>query len=78
MTIEKIRELCHAEPFRPFKLHFPDGRNIGVQHPDFIALSPTGRMVSVYQPNGSESIIDLMLVSDVSVKMPRARRNGKH
>jgi hypothetical protein len=78
VTIEKIRELCHAEPFRPFKLHFPDGRNIGVQHPDFIALSPTGRMVSVYQPNGSESIIDLMLVSDVSVKMPRARRNGKH
>jgi hypothetical protein len=78
VTIEKIRELCHAEPFRPFKLHFPDGRNIGVQHPDFIALSPTGRMVSVYQPNGSESIIDLMLVSDVSIKMPRARRNGKH
>jgi hypothetical protein len=78
VTIEKIRELCHAEPFRPFKLHFPDGRNIGVQHPDFIALSPTGRMVSVYQPNGSESIIDLMLVSDVTIKMPRARRNGKH
>jgi len=78
MTIDKIRELCHAEPFRPFKLHFPDGRNIGVQHPDFVALSPVGRFISVYQSNGSESIIDLMLVSDVSIKMPRARRNGRH
>jgi hypothetical protein len=78
VTIEKIRELCHAEPFRPFVLHFPDGRRIGVQHPDFVALSPTGRMVSVFQTDGSESLIDLMLVSDITIKEGRTRRNGKH
>ena len=78
MTIEKIRELCHAEPFRPFKIHFPDGRNIGVQHPDFVALSPTGRMISVFQPDGSESLIDLMLVSDITIKEGRVRGTGKH
>jgi len=78
VTIEKIRELCHAEPFRPFVLHFPDGRLIGVQHPDFVALSPTGRMISVFQQNGSESLIDLMLISDITIKEGRTRRNGKH
>ncbi len=78
MTIEKIRELCHAEPFRPFVLHFPDGRHIGVQHPDFVALSPTGRLISVFQANGSESLVDLMLISDITIKEGRVRRNGKH
>jgi hypothetical protein len=78
VTIEKIRALRHAEPFRPFVLHFPDGHRIGVQHPDFVAISPTGRMISVFQTNGSESLIDLMLISDISIKEGRARRNGKH
>ena len=76
MTTEKIRELCHAEPFRPFVLHFPDGRRVTVVHPDFVALSPAGRLISVFEADGTESLIDLMLVSDVTVKA-RARRNGK-
>jgi hypothetical protein len=78
VTIEKIRELCHAEPFRPFVLHFPDGRRIAVQHSDFVALSPTGRMISVFQTDGSESLVDLMLISDITIKERRARGNGKH
>jgi hypothetical protein len=77
VTIEKIRELCHADPFRPFVIHFPDGRRVEVVHPDFVALSPTGRLISVFQPDDSESLIDLMLISDVSIK-GRTRRNGKH
>ena len=76
MTIQKIRELRHAEPFNPFVLHLPDGRNVAVEHPDFMALSPRGRLMSVFQLDGSESLIDVMLVSDVTVK-ERSRRNGK-
>ena len=36
MNIEKIRHLCHAEPFVPFTIHLPDGRSVAVAHPDFI------------------------------------------
>lgn len=68
MTIEKIRELCHAEPFRPFTIHFPDGRKIPVEHPDFVALAPSGRLISVFQKDDSETLIDLMLISDVTIK----------
>ncbi|HXT11351.1 MAG TPA: hypothetical protein VN873_07290 [Candidatus Angelobacter sp.] len=77
MTIEKIKQLCHAEPFRPFVIHFPNGRGIDVVHPDYVALAPSGRLISVFQPDDSESLIDLMLVSDVTIK-GRARGNGKH
>jgi hypothetical protein len=68
VTIEKIRELCDAEPFRPFVIHFPDGRRIKVDHPDYVALAPSGRLVSVFQRDDSETLIDLMLVSDITIK----------
>jgi hypothetical protein len=68
VTIEKIRELCDAEPFRPFVIHFPDGRRIKVEHPDYVALAPSGRLVSVFQRDDSETLIDLMVVSDVTIK----------
>ena len=76
MTIEKIRDLCHAQPFRPFSVHLPDGRLVTVEHPDFAALSPTGRLMVVLHEDDSESIVDMLLVSDITIKTP-ARRNGK-
>lgn len=77
MTIEKIKQLCNAEPFRPFIFHFPDGRDIGVHHPDFVAFSPSGRLIVLVHEDDSESVIDPMLISDVTIK-GRAPRNGKH
>jgi hypothetical protein len=77
MNIDKIRELRHAEPFVPFCLHLPDGREVTVTHPDFIALAPSGRRVSVYHADDSESIIDVMLVSDVPRQAKSRRSNGK-
>jgi hypothetical protein len=74
MTIQKIRELCHTEPFQPFDFHLPDGRHVPVEHPDFIALSPTGRTVVVLHADESQSLIDPVLVSDITLRKPRARR----
>lgn len=78
MIIENIKELCYAKPFRPFLIHLPDGRRLGVQHPDFVSWWPAGRLISVFQPNGSESLVDLMLISDITIKTGRARQNRKH
>jgi hypothetical protein len=68
MTIDKIRELYGAQPFRPFTMHLADGREIIVEHPEFIAQAPSGRTIVVYQPNDSLNIIDLLLVTDLEVK----------
>jgi hypothetical protein len=68
MRVEEVRRFYHAEPFRPFTLHLADGGEIPVRHREFIALAPSGRMVTVYQPDDSFNIIDLVLVTDLEVK----------
>ena len=70
MTIEQVRELYQAEPFRPFTLHLPDGRRVSIEHPEEASFSRTGRLVFVTRADDSESVVDLLLVSDVTIKAP--------
>jgi hypothetical protein len=74
MTIDKIRQLYEARPFHPLTIHLADGRQIVVEHPEFMARAPSGRTVVVYQPNDSFNIIDLLLVTDLEVQ---PSSNGK-
>ncbi len=69
--IEQLRNLYQAQPFQPFVLHLADGREIPVQHREFLAPSPSGRTVIVYQPDDSFNIVDVLLVTALEVK-PRA------
>lgn len=71
MTIEKVKELYDATPFRPFTIHLADGRAIPVLHRDFIMAAPSGRTLIVMQPDDSMNIIDLLLVTDVELKPGR-------
>jgi hypothetical protein len=73
MTIEKIRELYSAQPFRPFTIHLADGRAVPVLHREFIMSVPSGRTLIVVQPDDSMNIIDLLLVTDVELT---PNRNG--
>lgn len=78
MTIEKIRDLYNAQPFRPFVIHLADGREIPVDHPEFLAAAPSGRTVVIYQPDDTMNIVDLLLVTDLEIRPngKAARRNG--
>ena len=69
MTIQEIRKLYDARPFRPFDIHTADGRKIGVAHPEFMATAPAARTVVVYQTDGSFDIIDLLLVAGLRVQI---------
>jgi hypothetical protein len=68
MTIDPVRNLYEAVPFRPFVMHLADGREIPVVHHDFIIASPSGRTVIVYQPDESFNVVDLLLVTDLEMK----------
>ena len=76
MTIEKIRELYGAQPFRPFVIHLADGREVPVLHRDFVMAVPSGRTLVVCQPDDTLNIIDLLLVTDVELK-PVRNGSGK-
>jgi len=67
MTIERIKELYEATPFQPFVLHLADGREISVNHREFIASAPNGRTLVVFQPDDRMNIIDLLLVTDAEL-----------
>lgn len=67
MTVEPLKSVMHAQPFRPFTIHMGDGRAFLVKHPDFIARSPSGRTVIVYGEDESHSILDMLLVTELEV-----------
>lgn len=71
MRSDELGQLLRAQPFRPFRIHLADGRAFAVQHPDFVARSPTGRSAVVYGPDGAFEILDLVLVSSLEVGAER-------
>lgn len=78
MTIEQIKNLYNAAPFRPFIIHLADGRQMPVKHREFMAISPSGRTITVYQTDDTSNIIDLLLVTDLEIrngKLSRSRRS---
>jgi hypothetical protein len=52
VSIEEVRTLKHARPFRPFDIVTKDGRTLHIELPIRIALSPTGKSVSGFDPDG--------------------------
>jgi hypothetical protein len=77
MTIERFREFSNAQPFRAFVIHLADGREVPVQHPDFIATAPSGRTVGVFQPDDTFNMIDLLLVTDLEYVGGNGRRRRR-
>ncbi len=71
MKVEKLREVMHATPFRPFTIHVADGRSLHVPHPDFIAVMGSGRTIVVTSPveqTPSHFIIDVPLITQLEVQ----------
>jgi hypothetical protein len=67
MTVEQFKTTLHLQPFRPFTIRMADGRTFQVSHPDFVAQSPSGRTVIVFQPDESYSVLDLLLMTELQV-----------
>ena len=64
MTIERFRELLHANPFAPFSVRLADGRRIPVLHQDFVSASESGRVIHIFHgPNDASTFVDIMLVT---------------
>jgi hypothetical protein len=68
MTIDQLRDLYNTQPFQPFVMHLADGRQIPVDHREFIMTVPSGRTAIVCQPDDTLNIIDLLLVTDIELK----------
>jgi hypothetical protein len=65
MTTDQFRATLHQQPFRPFTIRMADGRAFKVAHPDFIAQSPSGRTIIVFQSDKQYCVLDLLLMSEL-------------
>ena len=67
MTSEHLRLTREATPFRPFTISMTDGRSYRIPHRDYISMFPGGRTVVVYNSDGSASILDLLLATELTI-----------
>ena len=67
MTVEQLKNVLHAVPFRPFTIHMGDGRAFFVQHRDFVSRSPSGRTIVVHGDDDRFSVLDMLLVTELEV-----------
>ena len=78
MTIEQLREVHQARPFRPFRLQLADGQEVKVPQPEFLWFHPRGgRTVFVAGTGDNVKIIDLLLVAAIEIGNKRARKRRK-
>jgi hypothetical protein len=62
-------------PFRPFTIHL-DGRSIDVGHPEQVFVTPDKTTIVVALPDEGIQILDMDLISSLSVKN-RGRSSAK-
>jgi len=77
MRNEDLKEAIKAEPFKPFLIRMADGREYHVPHPEFILLTPSGRMAIVVLPNDAVTHLDTMLITSLLFDKNRNGRGGK-
>ena len=77
MTIEQLRLMHRAQPFRPFRIHLADGRQFDVAHPEFLAVSPGGRTLSLAISDHAFEHIDLLLVTSIEELNGRSGRSRR-
>jgi hypothetical protein len=80
VTSNELRRAIQSQPFRPFRIRFGSGDALDVPHPEFIAISPSGRTAVVFGQNGSfeegdgTSVVDVLLIE--RLEFPPVAGNG--
>jgi hypothetical protein len=73
--IPLLRELLAAQPFRAFALCLSDGRKLPVRHPDYLLISPNGRII--WEGESEDEFAMAMPFHVTGVKNIRTRRKKR-
>lgn len=60
MTKNDIQDLVRHSPFKPFRLHLADGKDLRVPHPDFALVAADYVVVANELTDGSPGSINLI------------------
>lgn len=67
MTLEQLKNAHDAKPFRPFTIHVADGTLLEVPHPELLWRTPGGRTIFVSKGGEDVAIVDLLLVTQLTM-----------
>jgi hypothetical protein len=73
MTLKTLKELRDTAPFKPFEIHFSDGRVLPVVTTDHLLFLPKNPEFIVVLPDGGFRIIDPAQVVSASIEPKRAK-----
>jgi hypothetical protein len=71
---DEVRRLMNAEPFVPFFVRISDGKQYRVKHPDYVAISPKGGRVSLYDDEETTTTLSALHIVGVEALPTRTRR----
>ena len=74
MHISALLDAIRSEPFKPLQLH-TDGRQIGIDHPEQIIITPDKATAVAVDREGHIHILDISRISSITVR-PRRSRGG--
>ena len=78
LTLETLRKVHGAKPFRPFTLHIADGRSHYVPHPEFLWIpGNVGRTIFVQTDPDVPKFVDVLLVTSIQLGNDTSRRRAR-
>ena len=67
MDVDTLREHYRERPFQPFRIHMSDGRQVRVDHPELMMISPGGVTAVVYERDGRHHFLAIDLITGVEL-----------
>ena len=67
MSIDGIREIMQRQPFVPFCVRLTSGARVPVNHPEFAAVTRSGRRMVVAKEDDSIEIIDVLMIEAIEL-----------
>ena len=74
MTSTELRRFWHRSAFVPFDIVVPGRNKFHVPHPDFLAVSPNGRIAHVWTKGDDYAAVDVFLITAVEKNFQGAKR----
>lgn len=71
---DEVRKLMNAEPFRPFFVKTSDGRQYRVKHPDYVAISPKGGRLTLFDDEETTTTLSALRIVGVEIESARRAR----
>jgi hypothetical protein len=75
---DRIRELLHAVPFRPFVIRMVDGREFKIDHPEFVFAPPakTPEVIVMEQQSERVHFVSTLLISRIETEFEDSQKRA--